>query len=129
MPVLINNLKANGFFKIRIQLGEAFDADDPEEKELAEAWGEAYIELRELTAQELAEFQDNVTAFMDRLQDVIVGHNFYQDEDGKKLASREQVADEVRRSSTVYNYVMGEWVKHLPLAKRSADSSVRLQKT
>lgn len=129
MPVKINDLKTKGFFKIRIEIAEAFDSEDETEKELAEQWGDAYVDLRELNATEAAEFQENPKAFMEKLEHVVVGHNFYQDEEGKKLASNAQVADEIRRSSTVYNHVMSEWVQHLPLVKRSATNSAKLPKT
>lgn len=127
--VTINNLKAKGYFKIRIELATAFDKADLEEAEQAEAWGDAYIDIRELTAQEAAEFQTDSAKFMDGLERVIVGHNLTQDDEGKKQASNEQVADAIKRSSTVYTHVMSEWMQHLPLAKRSGASSEKLPKT
>lgn len=123
MPVLINNLKEKGFFKIRVEISEAFDMDDPDEQENAEAWAGAWIDIRELSASEAAEFHNSPEEFMERLDQVIVDHNFYQDKEGKKKASKEQVADIIKASSTVYNHVMTKWAEHLPLAKRSARSS------
>lgn len=122
MPVTLNNLKDKGYFKIRIHLAEAYDSKDNEEKEMAEAWGDAFIDIRELSAQEAAEFQTDQVKFLEGLASVIVDHNIDKDESGKK-ASKEEVAEQIKRSSTVYTYVMGEWMKHLPLAKRSATSS------
>jgi hypothetical protein len=127
MPALINDLMEAGFFKIRIKLDEAFDAKDAEEVEFAEKWEDHYIDLRELNANEATQFQEDPKAFMDRLDDVIVGHSF-ETEPGKK-ASTAKVAEIIKRSSTVYNHVMSEWVQHLPLVKRSAMNSAKLPKT
>lgn len=125
MPVLINDLKERGYFKVRVELGNAFNAEDPEEAELAEMWGEAFIEVRELDAVEAANLNDDPKAMMTNLAQFIVEHNFYQDDEGKKKASKEQVADQIRRSSTVFNYVMDQWMHHLPLVKRSAANSAK----
>lgn len=123
MGVQINNLKQHGYFKIRVFPADSFDPKDKDEAEQAEAWGDAFIDLRELNATEAAEFYSDRNKFMERLADVIVDHNFFQDDEGKKRASNEQVAEEIRRSSTVYNHVMTEWGNSLPLAKRNTTSS------
>lgn len=127
MPALINDLMEGGYFKIHIDLAGAFDASDPEEAVFAEKWEDHYIDIRELNANEAAVFQDDPKAFMDRLEDVIVGHSF-ETEPGKK-ASTAKVAETIRRSSTVYQYVLSEWVSHLPLVKRSATNSAKSPKT
>ena len=123
MPALINDLKAKGYFKIRIRLDEAFDAEDAEEKEFADMWAGAFIDLRELRPEEAAAASDDPKSMMSKLRDIIVGHNF-EFAEGKK-ASNDDVVEAISSSSTVYSHVMSEWVKHLPLAKRSTANSAK----
>lgn len=122
MPVLINNLKARGYFKTRIVLSEAFNADDEEQAPYAKEWDGAIVELRELNAAEQARVQEAhaegmQAALTEILRDAMVDHNLYREE-GKK-ASSDEVVDIIKSSGTVFNHVMTEWVQHLPLARRS----------
>lgn len=125
MAITINDLMDKGYFKISISLDGAFNADDPSEKEYAEVWAGRFIEVRELNATEAAELNENPKSVMERLEQFIVGHNFAQDDEGKKKASNEQVAKVIMRSSTVYNHVINEWLQSLPLVKRSAANSAK----
>jgi hypothetical protein len=123
MPVLINNLKTKGYFKVRINLDEAFDAEDAAQAEFAEQWAGAYLDLRELNASESARLQEqnNVEALGEILRGAIVGHNLYREEN--KLASNDEVSEIIQSSGTVYSHVIQKWTEALPLAKRSAKSS------
>jgi hypothetical protein len=129
MPALLNDLKTKGYFKIRIQLADAFDKADPEEAGNAAAWEGAWLDLRELNATEAADLAslqdgpDKGSTLLAKLKDVIVDHNIER-EAGKK-ASTEEVAEAIRWSATVYNHVIGEWVSHLPLSKRSGGNSAK----
>ena len=128
MPVLINNLKSQGYFKIRIDLSEAFDSEDEDQAPYAKAWDGAYIELRELNAPEQARVQEAQAegmqgALTEVLRDAIVDHNLYREE-GKK-ASSDEVAEILKTSGTIFTHVLSEWVQHLPLAKRSGGRSAR----
>lgn len=125
MAVTINDLMEKGYFKIRIELGGAFDTEDPEEAGYAEVWSDKFIEVRELNATEAAELNEDPHALMGRLDAFIVEHNFVQDDEGKKKASKDQVGEAIKRSSTVYNHVVSEWLQHLPLVKRSAANSAK----
>jgi hypothetical protein len=129
MPVLINNLKTKGYFKVRINLDEAFDAEDETQAEYAEEWAGAYIDLRELNANESALLQEkhDVETFSGILRNVIVGHNIYREEN--KMASSDEVIDLIHSSSTIYSHVMASWMASLPLAKRSGKRSASLPKT
>ena len=123
MPVLINNLKAKGYFKVRINLADAFDAEDETQAEYAAEWDGAYIDLRELNAGESAQLQEHsdINALSGVLRAAIVGHNIYREEN--KLASSDEVAEIIQSSGTIYSHVIQQWTASLPLAKRSAKSS------
>lgn len=129
MPVQINNLKSHGWFKTHIDLANAFDEKDPTEAEMAEAWGEAWVELREIDGQEAAALNSSMDSgaqnqwFVDKLPQLIVEHNIEKGE-GKK-ASKEEVSEVIVRSSTMFAYVLQEWLSSLPLARRSATSSAK----
>lgn len=129
MPAQINNLKAHGWFKVHIDLANAFNEKDPTEAEMAEAWGEAWVELREIDGQEAASLNSSMDSgeqnrwFVDQLPKMIVEHNIEKGE-GKK-ASKEEVAEAIVRSSTVFAYTLSEWLSSLPLARRSAASSAK----
>ena len=129
MPVLINNLKAKGYFKVRINLADAFDAEDETQAEYAAEWDGAYIDLRELNAGESASLQEkhDIDTFATILRQVIIGHNIYREEN--KMASSDEVIDLIHSSSTIYSHVMAVWMASLPLAKRSVKRSVSLPKT
>ena len=129
MPVMINDLKTKGYYKVRINLEDAFDRDDPGQEECADQWAGAYVDLRELNAGESAVLQEkhDVETFGTIFKKVLVGHNIYRDEN--KMASNEEVVEMLQWSGTVYTYVMSEWTSSLPLAKRSAKGSEKLRKT
>ena len=122
MPVLLSNLKEKGYFKTVIHLADAFDAEDPSQVDLAAEWEGAQITIRELNARETSEYRKQAeSGVIDDLAAVIVDHNIYREE-GKK-ASSEEVAEIINRSQTMYMHVINEWMKSLPLAKRSKEGS------
>lgn len=126
MPALLNELRDGGLFKVRVDLGSAFDKDDPAEAKFAKLWGGHWVDLREWTAKEqsvMAVSQKQADGFLELLPSLIVKHSIV-DSDGQPENTAD-VADVIASSSTLFNKVMAEYLNALPLVKRSAQSSAK----
>lgn len=118
MGVQFNDLDTNGIFKTVLYPENAFD----EGTELRERWSGVEITMRELDEQEArAVYAGGTQEFGKLLKDIIVDHNI-EKKDGEK-ASNDQVSKLLRKSSTVYTYLLQEWQDALPLALRSSGKS------
>lgn len=115
----LKELKERGIFKMRVNLEEAFDKESP----YREVWTGLWLEFRELTSQEALQIKGNELEIRERSMELfgecLIDHNLVK-EAGK--ASRDEVLDLLRQSSTVYFYALETWTKSLPLAKRSPQS-------
>ena len=121
--ILTNDLKANGIFKTRIMLAEAFPEDEYEEQRI-ELDG-VYIDIREMSMAEQGQLgsdgAENMRTLAKLLDTCIVATNAETVEG--KMASPKQIADFIRMSGTMANHVITKWSESLPLVRRNARKS------
>lgn len=119
-------LKAGGLFKVKINLSEAFDREDPDQAEAVEMLtqdnGEPhYIVLREVSSAEMLEVQEKsqqeVTEYLEKkIPDCMSDHSFKTGSGGK--TGNGDVLNIIRMSSSLMIHVLMKWQESLPLAKR-----------
>jgi hypothetical protein len=124
-------LKLGGLFKVRIDLTEAFDAEDAEQAETVEMLTQDngdphYITLREVSSSEMLDVQEmsqsEVTRYLEKkIPDCIVDHSFQTSGGGK--TSNGDVLKILRLSSSLMVHVLTKWQEALPLAKRMHKAS------
>jgi hypothetical protein len=119
----LNEIKAKGIFKIRITLAKAFVAKDDYEgdPELQAAYDGLVITLREPRGEEVLSIDagtgTNDATWLKLFPECLIDWNVLRAENEK--ASKEEVLDLLRTSSTLYTYVLNEWGASLPLARKS----------
>ena len=107
------DIKNIGVFTIKVNLEEAFMADDPVRKDYKGVW----VELREPTAGEAMDFQKEGDP-MDVIPKFIISSSITN---GDEKATPEEVAEALKVSSTVYTHMVNEWGKSLPLARKNPE--------
>lgn len=119
--VLINNTRKAGIFKVRLTLADAYGDDYPEQRD---AWADAWVDLREITAKEAISLQSKAAgeALIELLPDLIIGHNFQVDEAGT-MATKAEVSELILESGTVMTWVLTEYQRQLPLLTRNGPAS------
>jgi hypothetical protein len=114
----IKEAKAAGFFKQKFEIGDHFYNEDGTTMKKREL----FVTLREPTAAEFEKLggQNNeaqVKTLQSLLPKCIVDHNFTNGEDA---ATNQEVGAVIMGSSGLFYYLVTEWQKSLPLAKRNA---------
>jgi len=107
------DIKSIGIFTTKIELDNAFMEDDKIRKDYKGVW----VELREPTAEEAMEFQNKGNA-LEIMEEFIIDSNITNGED---KATPPEVAEALKASSTVYTYIVNEWSKSLPLARKNPE--------
>ena len=107
------DIKSIGIFTTKIELDDAFMDDDAVRKEYKGVW----VELREPTAEEAMAFQQKGNA-LEIMEEFIIGSNITN---GEEPATPIEVAEALKASSTVYTYIVNEWSKSLPLARKNPE--------
>lgn len=126
--MFIGELKTKGIFKIKIELAGAFKGipagkDQPEvasEPDLEAAWAGEWVLIREPTGDEVfqrAANGDGTANWSELLPICLVSWSLKRAEN--EPASKEEVLEALRASSTLWAYLLAEWGKALPLAKRN----------
>jgi hypothetical protein len=124
-------LKKGGLFKVRINLAEAFDAEDETQADAVDMMsredGEShYIELREINSAEMLEIQGKeqreITEYLEKkIPECIVDHSFTQS--NGNTTPNGDVLKILRLSSSLMIHVLTKWQESLPLAKRMLKAS------
>jgi hypothetical protein len=124
-------LKSGGLFKVRIDLAEAFDAEDEGQAEAVEMLTQGngdshYIVLREVNSAEMLEVQEKsqreITEYLEKkIPECIVDHSFQTSSGGK--TGNGDVLNILRLSSSLMIHVLTKWQESLPLAKRMHKAS------
>ena len=107
------DIKNIGIFTTKIELDNAFMDDDPVRKDYKGVW----VELREPTAAEAIDFQNKGNA-LEIMEEFIINSNITN---GEEAAAPAEVAEALKASSTVYTYIVNEWSKALPLARKNPE--------
>lgn len=124
-------LKKGGLFKVRIELAEAFDADDETQSEAVELLTQDdgtshYIVLREINSAEMLEVQGlserEIAGYLEKkIPECTVDHSFTKE--GGNRSPNGDVLNILRLSSSLMTHVLTKWQESLPLAKRMHKAS------